>query len=141
MSTITADSLITLNYRIANAQGQALISTFEATPATLKMGSGEMLPSIERCLHGLTIGESRSFELQPEQAFGPRQDRLVKRVPREGLAGAELAVGSVIQLSFDTGDKMVGLILELDDASALIDFNHPLAGKPIRFDVEVIGIN
>ena len=50
-------------------------------------------------------------------------------------------MGSVIQLSFDTGDKMVGLILEVDDASALIDFNHPLAGKPMRFDVEVIGIN
>jgi len=141
MSTIAADSLVTLNYRVANAQGQALISTFEATPATLKMGSGEMMPTIERCLLGLAVGDSRSFDLQPEQAFGPRQDRLVQRIPREALPGADLTPRNTIQLSFDTGDKMIGLILEVDDASALIDFNHPLAGKPIRFDVEVIGIN
>ena len=137
--TVLADSLVTLHYRIALPNGQPLLSTFEATPATLKLGAGEMLPAMERLIVGLPIGSRRVFELSAEEAFGPHRPELVERVRREHMPSEEIEAMSIMEFVAPNGSKYSGLVREIDDTSALIDFNHPLAGKPIRLEVEVIG--
>ena len=141
MNTITPSSLVTLHYSVTTPEGQTLISTFEATPATLKMGSGEVMPSLERCLLGLKTGESRSFDLPPGEGFGQPKPALIERFPLAALPNAELSPRCTVQMTFDNGQKIVGLVLELNEETALIDFNHPLAGKAVRFEVQVIGVN
>lgn len=138
--TVQPDSLVTLHYRIALENGQPLISTFEGTPATLQLGNGELLPNLERLLAGLESGTRQQFTLAPEEAFGPHNPDLVERVRREHMPDEEIEALSIMEFTAPDGSRYSGLVREIDATSALIDFNHPLAGKTIRFEVEVIGI-
>ncbi len=140
--TVQADSLVTLHYRLATADGVELVSTFDATPATLQLGSGELAPTLEACLVGLSVGGGRhTFTLDPEQAFGPHNAQLLQRLPRKELpAGGKIELHALVEFEAPGGGKFTGMIRELGDDSALIDFNHPMAGKTVRFEVEVVGI-
>ncbi len=138
---VRLDSLITLNYRIATADDTELIGTFESTPATLQLGSGELAPTLESCLDGLPVGERHVFLLEPQQAFGAHNPQLLKRIPRAELPPeSRIEAHTLMEFSALGGAKFTGLVRELDEQAALIDFNHPLAGQAIRFEVEVIGI-
>ncbi|MFN3986871.1 MAG: peptidylprolyl isomerase [Rhodocyclaceae bacterium] len=134
-------SLVTLHYRIALENGQPLINTFEGTPATLQLGAGELLPTLEQLLAGVEVGMRRSFTLAPEQAFGPHRGELVERVKREHMPADAVEAMSIMEFTAPDGSRYSGLVREIDAESALIDFNHPLAGKTIVFEVEVIGVN
>lgn len=140
-STVQPTSLVTLHYCIALENGQPLINTFDGTPATLQLGAGELLPTLENLLLGLAEGTRHNFVLQPEEAFGPHRADLVERVKREHMPNEEIVAMSIMEFTAPDGSRYSGLVREIDEQSALIDFNHPLAGKTIRFDVEVIGIN
>lgn len=138
---VKPDSLVTLNYRIAMEDDTELIGTFDSTPATLQLGSGELAPTLESCLDGLPLGERHVFLLEPAQAFGPHNPELLKRIARSELpteSGIELM--TLLEFTDPSGATFAGLIRELDEHAVLIDFNHPLAGKAIRFEVEVLGI-
>ncbi len=135
------DSLVTLNYRIASSDDDELISTFGSRPATLQLGNGELAPMLERCLAGMPVGERRVFLLEAQQAFGLHHPQLLQRLPRASLpAGEEIKTMTLLEFSAPDGGRYTGLVREIDDQAALIDFNHPLAGKSIRFEVEVIGV-
>lgn len=138
--TVQHGSLITLHYRIALENGQPLISTFEGTPATLQLGVGELLPSLERLLAGLPEGTQQSFTLTPDQAFGEHKPDLVERVLRRHMSEDSIQAMSIMEFTAPDGSRYSGLVREVDDEAAVIDFNHPLAGKTIRFDVNIIGI-
>ena len=139
--TVAANSLVTLHYRITLPNGQPRISTFEAGPATLQLGAGEMLPGMEQLLVGLAAGSRHVFELEPENAFGPHRAELMERVKREHMPDEEIEAMSIMEFTAPDGSRYSGLVREIDAQSALIDFNHPLAGKAIRFEVEVIGVS
>jgi FKBP-type peptidyl-prolyl cis-trans isomerase SlpA len=139
--TVQPNSLITLHYRIALNDGTEIISTFGASPATLQLGSGELVPTLERCLAEAPVGERCVFLLEPEQAFGAHNPQLMQRMPRKNLPnGEELKELALIEFKAPNGAAYTGFVRELDEETALVDFNHPLAGKAIRFEVEVIGI-
>ncbi len=137
---VQPNSLVTLNYRIALENGQPLISTFEGKPATLKLGEGEMLPTLERCLTGLAEGETQAFMLTPDDAFGPHRPDLIETVRRKDMPQEEIESMSVMEFSAPDGSRYTGLVREIDAEKAVIDFNHPLAGKTIHFEVEIIGV-
>ena len=81
------------------------------------------------------------FQLEPEQAFGQHNPRLVERIARSGLpADMELKENSVVEFTAPNGGTFAGFLRELDATHALFDFNHPMAGKTIRFEVKIIGI-
>lgn len=138
---VTPNSFVTLHYRLATADDTELVSTFDASPATLQLGSGELAPPLEACLEGLPVGERHVFLLEPEQAFGPHNPQLVQRMARKELPGdGKIEVHALVEFGAPDGSRFAGLVRELDGDSALIDFNHPLAGKSIRFEVEVVGV-
>jgi FKBP-type peptidyl-prolyl cis-trans isomerase SlpA len=138
--TVTANSLVTLHYRFALPNGQPLISTFESTPATLQLGAGEMLPGMERLIVGLEVGTRHRFELNAADAFGPHRPDLVERVRREHMPADAIEPMSLMEFVAPDGSRYSGLVREIDAQSALVDFNHPLAGKDIYLEVEIIGI-
>lgn len=139
--TVQPDSLVTLHYRMALADDEELITTFGGSPATLKLGGGELAPTLERCLEGLPVGERRMFKLEAEQAFGAHDPRLLERVPLRAFpAEVQPEEMSMIEFTGPGGAKYAGLVRQVRDGVALVDFNHPLAGKAIRFEVEIIGI-
>lgn len=138
--TVGPDSFLTLHYRLADLDGAEHVSTFSLSPATLQMGSGQLAHTLEHCLLGLATGDHRVFSLTAEQAFGPRNPRLVERIARAALpANVDLRLNSLVEFSTTDGG-VAGCLRELDDISALFDFNHPLAGKSVTFEVEIIAI-
>jgi FKBP-type peptidyl-prolyl cis-trans isomerase SlpA len=139
-ASVRSDSYLTLHYRITTLDGEEFLSTFDMSPATLQMGSGQLAENLESVLIGLPAHERFAFQLEPEQAFGQHNPRLVERIARGGLPDdMELKPNSVVEFTAPNGATFAGFLRELD-THALFDFNHPLAGKTIRFEVEIIGI-
>jgi FKBP-type peptidyl-prolyl cis-trans isomerase SlpA len=143
---VRADSHLTLHYRISlAASGEDVISTFGARPATLTLGLGQMAEPLERRLLGLAEGADVAFDLAAEEAFGARNPALLQRVSRALLAehgepGAAYAPGDLLDFAAPDGARYAGVVKEVDDGGALLDFNHPLAGQPIRFEVRILGV-
>lgn len=139
--SVQPDSLVTLHYRMALPDGEELITTFGGNPATLRLGNGELAPTLEQCLNGLPVGERREFVLEPGAEFGPHNPQLLERVPLSAFpADAQPEEMSMIEFTGPEGAKYAGLVRQVRDGAAMVDFNHPLAGKAIRFEVEIIGI-
>ncbi|HEY4542687.1 MAG TPA: peptidylprolyl isomerase [Noviherbaspirillum sp.] len=142
---VTESAYLTLHYRLAAPDGSDIVSTFNESPATLQMGTGQLAPFLEACLLGLPEGAHETFELAPEQAFGPRNPDLVQRVSRATLEensemGAEYVVGDLVEFNAPSGGRFAGVLRAIDADGALFDFNHPLAGQAVRFEVRIIGI-
>lgn len=146
MNHVRPGSFLTLHYRLAGPDGQAIVNTFDDTPATLSLGTGELAPAMEARLIGLAEGTRASFDLPAGEAFGERNPQLLQRVKRSLLAEigdpqAEYHVGDVVQFPTPDGQGgYAGIVRELDDDALLFDFNHPLAGRPVTFEVHVIGV-
>ena len=138
--TIQENSLVTLNYRISLENGQPVISTFEGKPATLQLGAGEMMPAMEARLVGLEEGGYEAFTLTPEQGFGPYRDELVETVRREDMPEEDIEPMSIMEFVAPDGSRYSGLVREIDATQAKVDFNHPLAGRTITLEVEIIGV-
>ena len=145
---ITPNAHLTLHYRLAYAApgGPAdLVTTFGQQPATLQLGTGQLSPGLEQKLIGLTEGASETFALAPDEAFGPRNPELVQKVARKTYdarieRGAGHTVGDLVDIPGPDGGSFKGLLKELTDDYALFDFNHPLAGQPVMFEVRIIGV-
>jgi FKBP-type peptidyl-prolyl cis-trans isomerase SlpA len=146
MNLIQAGSFLTLHYRLAGPDGADLINTFADKPATLSLGNGELSPAIEAHLIGLPEGVRTQFELAPGEAFGERNAELLQRVKmslmRElGDPDEQYSVGDVVQFPTPDGQGgYAGRVQEVGDGWLLFDFNHPLAGQPVSFEVQVIGV-
>ena len=148
--TVGPDSYLTLHYRLSDGAGNDYVSTFDLSPATLQMGGGQLAEPLEKCLIGLAAHQRRVIDLACQDAFGEHNPQLIERIALSALpAGIELRENSLIEFSAPDGEdpfaaggsaRFSGFLRELTDTSALFDFNHPLAGKPIRFEVEIIGI-
>lgn len=142
---VSAAAYLTLHYRLASMDGQDIVTTFQDNPATLQMGNGQLAPFLESCLLGLPEGAHQTFVLTPEQAFGARNPDLVQHVSKATLQenspeDAEYAIGDLVEFAAPGGGRFTGVLRSIDDDSALFDFNHPLAGQTLQFEVRIIGI-
>ena len=143
---VRADSFLTLHYRLAGPAGD-IINTFGGKPATLTLGSGELAPAVEQCLIGLEEGARQAFELPAGAAFGQRNPAMQQWLARKELTDMgdpleEYHLGDVVQFPTPDGQgRFAGVVLQVrDDAAVLFDFNHPLAGQPVTFEVHVLGV-
>ncbi len=145
---VQPNSFLTLHYRLGGPEGD-IINTFHDKPATLSLGTGELSPAVEQCLMGLPEGERTTFELPAGAAFGERKDDMLQWVARKllddlGDRAESYRVGDVVQ--FPTPDGMgsyAGAVVRVGEGKkppVLFDFNHPLAGQPVTFEVHVIGV-
>lgn len=131
---------LTLHYRLSCA-GQEVASTFGADPETFVVGAGEIDPRLEVHLLGLPVGTHKTLSLGPGEAFGARDEALVHRLPRTDFdPSLDLVVGHTVDFSLPNGQTLSGTILEVNETDVQVDFNHPLAGLPVEFEVEVLAI-
>jgi FKBP-type peptidyl-prolyl cis-trans isomerase SlpA len=142
---VTASAYLTLHYRLATVDGADIVTTFNGTPATLMLGQGQLAPVLEQLLLGLPEGTHKTFDLEPGVGFGPRNPELVRPVSRATLdansvPGADYKVGDLVDFAAPGGGRFAGVLRELGDTEALFDFNHPLAGQPVRFEVNLISV-
>lgn len=142
---VTASAYLTLHYRLATADGTDLITTFAGNPATLMLGQGQLAPFLEDCLIGMEEGAHQTFDLAPAQAFGERNADLIRDVTRATLdensvPGTDYRIGDLVDFAAPGGGRFAGVLRELRDDAATFDFNHPLAGQSLQFEVKLISV-
>ena len=146
VNTVQPGSFLTLHYRLAGPDGADVVNTFNDKPATLSLGTGQLAPAIEAQLLGLEEGARHQFTLPPGAAFGERNPDMLQRVKlsllRElGELDATYVVGDVVQFPTPDGQaSYAGVVREVGPDWFLFDFNHPLAGQPVLFEVLLIGV-
>ncbi len=147
MSVVHHDSHITLHYRLlALLEGaeREVANTFTARPVTVQLGCGQFSPLMESKLIGLAVGGMQTFELAADEAYGARRPELVQTLSRMVFDGqcesGDYAPGDVIEFSAPEGGRLAGVLKRCDEQQVVVDFNHPLAGVPLRWSVQVIGV-
>jgi len=143
---ISAGCSINLHFSLALVNGEEIDSNFDASPASLKIGDGNMLPGFEQVLIGMKAGESTKALLSPGQAFGEINTKNVqyfssekfKNILSDSLLPVE--VGLMISFKDAAGFDLPGVVQSITDQTVTVDFNHPLAGKTIVFCASIISV-
>jgi len=138
--TIGPDTRVTLHFAIKLQNGDVVDSTFDKAPATFTVGDGNLLPGFEQALFGLESGTKTSLTIPPERGFGQPNDGNLQTMARDDFSDMELSPGLLIIFSDAAGGEMPGVVKSYDDEQVIIDFNHPLAGRVLTFDVEILAI-
>lgn len=146
---VQAGSFLTLHYRLGGPSGD-IINTFGGKPATLSLGSGALSPAMEQCLMNMAEGAHATFDLPAGAAFGDRNPAMeqwvaIKLLRELGDPNERYAAGDVVQFPTPDGQgSYAGAVVQVRDAAdggaVLFDFNHPLAGQPVSFEVQLIGV-
>jgi peptidylprolyl isomerase len=120
--------------------GQVFDSSREGDPLEFTVGAGEVIPGFDEGVRGMTVGESKTIQIQPDDAYGPRREALTTSVPREAAQfPVEPQVGMHFMLPLQDGNQIEVVVTEVTPDHITIDGNHPLAGERLTFDVELVG--
>lgn len=142
-NVIALDSEVILHFDLKLADGSAADSTrVNNKPAKLVIGDGNLTPGFEDCLLGLKMGDKKSFTLEADDAFGmPNPDNLHHLERSKFSADTPAEEGMIIAFTQPDGTELPGIVREVTGDSVTVDFNHPLAGQVITFDVEILSVN
>ena len=130
-----------LNFSLKLEDGSIIDNNFESDPVNFLIGDGSLLPGFERLLFGMEPGESQQFIVRPEDAFGmPNPNNIQKITKGDFEDEIELQVGLVVSFADANGSELPGVIAEINDDLVVVDFNHPLSGRIILFDVFIYSV-
>ena len=145
--TIAKDKVVSVIYELrTDLNGEIVEKAVAETPLTFHCGAGQMLEKFEANLMGLSVGASFDFKLATEEAYGLASEEAVIELPKNifevnGEFDSEMIkVGNVVPMQDSSGRRMNGIVLELGETTAKMDFNHPLAGDDLYFKGEVIEV-
>lgn len=132
-------SKVGINYAVS-VDGVMVDSSDGRGPLTYTQGAGEIVPGLESQLMGLNVGDKKQVTVSPEEAYGMHDPQAVKKVPREAFGDTEgLEVGSVVQGT--VGDRAFqATVVGIEATEITLDLNHPLAGKTLNFEIEVVSV-
>jgi FKBP-type peptidyl-prolyl cis-trans isomerase SlyD len=138
--TVSQGKQVSIEYTLKLEGERVVDSNVNGDPFTFIVGEKQMLPGLEAALNVLKVGDSKKVKLMPEQAYGPVHQKAVVNVPIERLPVGLRETGKQIQMQSQDGQKHRGVVREVGKDSATIDFNHPLAGKTLLFDIKVLAV-
>ena len=135
---ITENTKVSLNFSITLDTGEVVDSNFDRDPVSFVMGDGSLLPGFEACLLGMKSGDKGIFTITPEQGFGEPQDANFQDIPRHTFSkDSELEIGMVFSFADAAGGELPGVVDSFDEDTVRVNFNHPLAGRTLRFEVKI----
>ena len=140
---VQSDSAVLLHFDLKLEDGTLAESTRrENKPALFRLGDQSLSKGLEQALLGLRVGDKKSFSLGPEEAFGPSNPDLVQFFsPRDFLGTGVPEAGTIMLFTAMNGNEMPGVVLAVTDESVTVDFNNPLAGRRVYFDIDVLAID
>lgn len=142
----TDNSFVTLHYRIRLADSnQVIVSTFEDKPATLQIGTGQLAEGLEKCLVGMQVGQRQVFDLPAGDGYGDKNPDLFRPVTKKLLEqyaeeGTTFEPGEFVHFPAPDGGQFAGTVVEVRETDILFDFNHPLSGRALKFEAQLIGV-
>lgn len=135
---VSEGTRVFLNFSLTLEDGAEVDNNFDGEAVSFEVGDGSLLPGFERRVLGMQSGERQIFSVPPEDAFGQPNENNLQQIPRGDFdAGIELEQGLVCSFADAAGGELPGMIVAFDEENVTIDFNHPLAGRTILFDVLV----
>ena len=133
---VSEGTRVFLNFSVSLEDGSEVDTNFGGDPVDFVVGDGSLLPGFERRLFGMSAGERQMFTVPPEDAFGQPNDNNLQYLPRQQFDDdTALEIGLVYSFADASGGEVPGMIIAFDDNEVTVDFNHPLAGRTILFDV------
>jgi len=137
---VTNGSVVHFEYTLWDENGEVLQSNKGKEPVTYTHGQHEIIPGLEKGLAQMEINEEKSIHLRPQQAYGKVDPKGFKEVPRSDIPVSDPQVGMPLSARGPQGQEVLIQISEVRQDTVVLDFNHPLAGKTLHFDVKVLGI-
>ncbi len=134
---------VTVQYEGKLENGEVFESSIDSAPMTFKIGDQMVLPSLERAIIGMRVGQTRAISIPPEEGYGPHYEELVLTVPRDTLGAEQMTQGMVVAMNMEREGKthrLPALVLEIDEQQVKVDFNHPLAGQELFYTVTLTKI-
>ena len=137
---VAKNKAVSIDYTLTGPNGDVLDSSKGRAPLVYLHGAGGIIPGLESALEGKAAGDHLVVDVAPENAYGPRDDKMIQSVPRDRFKGvADIQPGMQFQATTPTGPRVV-TVVGMDESSIKIDANHPLAGIPLKFDVTVVDV-
>ena len=131
-----------VHYRGTLDDGTEFDSSAGSDPLVFTIGAGQVIPGFEEALEGMSTGEKKTERIEAGNAYGERREELVFTVGRDQIPpGTELEVGDLLQVGFPDGSSAAVQVASLDESSVTLDANHPLAGKNLTFELELVQID
>ena len=140
MIEIGPNTAVRLNFAVKLTNGEVIDSNFGGAPVQCRIGDGNLLPGFEQVLYGLRAGQKAELPVRAEQAFGSYREENIQVFDRDQFVD-ELEVGMVISFADAARSELPGVVRRLDDDRVEVDFNHPLAGRDLIFEVEIHEVN
>ncbi|GAB1256303.1 FKBP-type peptidyl-prolyl cis-trans isomerase [Aurantivibrio plasticivorans] len=138
---VSQGTKVTLHFAIKLDDGTVVDSTFDRNPATFEVGDKNLLDGFEQLLMGLVAGDKQSFRVTPEQGFGQRNPNNMQEIPLDAFdIQEELSEGLMVSFADANGAELPGVVHSIDNDKVIVDFNHPLAGRDLLFDVDIIDV-
>nr|WP_203434401.1 peptidylprolyl isomerase [Nitrosococcus halophilus] len=140
MMQVSDRKVVYIHYTLKNKEGTVLDSSSQETPLAYIHGIGSIIPGLEKALAGKSEGDKFNISVDPEEAYGERNETLIQAVPRDAFQGVEdLQEGMQFQAQTPSGPQLI-TVTEIGTEQVMVDANHPLAGETLDFDVEVVDI-
>jgi FKBP-type peptidyl-prolyl cis-trans isomerase SlyD len=137
---IEKNKVVSIDYTLTGDDGQVLDSSQGREPLAYLHGAGNIIPGLETALEGKSEGDQLNVQVPPDQAYGPRDERMVQPVPRAAFQGvADIQPGMQFQANTNAGTRLITVVGVQGD-QVTIDANHPLAGATLNFDVKVVNV-
>ncbi len=141
MSTAKQGDTVKIHYTGKLDDGTVFDSSEGRDPLSFTIGEGEVIPGFERAAEGMQVGETKETRLDVGDAYGERRDDLMLDVPREQLPeDLEVDVGTPLQLQQPDGTAVPVTVAKMDEEQVTLDANHPLAGQPLTFEIQLVGV-
>lgn len=133
--------IVCLDYKLRLDDDEVVDSSEDRDPIEFVQGQGQIVPGLEEELYGMQAGDGKSVVVEPAKGYGERNPEANQVVPRDAFEeDVELKPGMPIQVSDGSGRRATAFLAEVGDDSVKLDFNHPLAGERLHFDVEVVDV-
>ncbi len=141
MTQAKSGDTVRIHYTGTLDDGTQFDSSAGRDPLEFALGGGQVIPGFDNAVDGMTVGDSKTVTIPPEEAYGERHEQLVQQVSRDALPDEiEPAVGMQLQSQSPEGQVMMLVVTEVGDESITVDANHPLAGQALTFDIELVEI-
>lgn len=133
-------NVVSFEYVLRDKETGEVIDSSAGNPLTFLVGAGQIIPGLEERMIGMKQGEKRTIEVPAEEAYGPVDPNLIQQAPREYFQGIDLEVGLPLQAQTPEGQIISMVVVDFDENTVTVDLNHPLAGRDLVFDIEVVHI-
>ena len=141
MTTVKTGDTVRIHYTGTLTDGTVFDTSEGRDPLQFEVGSGQIIPGLDRALPGMEVGETKTVEVPSAEAYGPRDPAMRQDVPRDGIPPEiPLDIGTALQMQTPEGQVIPVTVVDVTETQVTLDANHPLAGRDLTFAIELVEI-